>query len=280
MRERLNWLPVGVGDCGSNVAFRVLATRGASHASRAENGAGGQAAPAGRDLDVDDGNLDREGVILAALRAMTDAALGHDDAASQADSRGRNSPFASASAARARPIPTAAWPYDAEQKVLRVKVQSNLTGEALPASDLLRHGYEGAVGFTLGRPWLLAAGCPVARRSAACQRASRRSSSRNFSPTANSRVQRPQRAYELTKPLEPDRASRSAGSTCSSPAGWRSCPTAGRSIARRKTGRAGVHRVGADRPRRDRRSVVGRHPRRMGERRRRSVERLQSGAAR
>ena len=204
MRERLKWLR---GGSAIAAALLLFACRGPAGEPRQDS----KAAPAAKQphpveiVNVDDGNLDREGVILAALRAMTDAALGHDDAASQAELKGRQFAVRIRFGCPGANDPDRSLAYDAEHKVLRVKIQSNLTGEALPASDLLRHGYDGGVGFTLGRPWLLAAGCPVPAFGSMSAGEPTIVIAQFFTAT-DSRVQRPQQAYELTKSLEPDKA--------------------------------------------------------------------------
>jgi hypothetical protein len=153
-------------------------------------------------VDIDDGNLDRQGVIVAALRATTAAALGEDDRARQAQLKGRQFALRIRFGCAGVTDPDRTIGYDAKQKVLRVKVQSNLTGDALPQSDLLRQGYEGAVGFTLGRPWLLDAGCPLPGFGSMAEGEPTIVIAQLFTDS-DSRVQRPHSTFELTKPLEP-----------------------------------------------------------------------------
>lgn len=154
---------------------------------------------------VHDDTLDREGVILAALHATTAAALGKDDSEAQRALKGRQFtiriPFGCPGSTR----PDRSWTYDADKKVLRVKVESDLTGEGLPVSDLLRRDYEGGVGFMIGRPWLLTAGCPKPGFGGMAAGQPTVLVAQLFTDT-DSRVQRPEQSYELTKQLEPAEA--------------------------------------------------------------------------
>lgn len=152
---------------------------------------------------VRDDTLDREGVILAALHALTNASLGRDDAQAQRDLRGRKFSVRIRFGCPSITDPDRGWSYDPEKKVLRVKVRSTLTDAPLPKSDLLSSDYEGGVGFALGQPWLLSAGCPAAEFGALASGAPAIVIAQLFTD-ADSRVQRPQRDYELTKPLDPN----------------------------------------------------------------------------
>ena len=145
--------------------------------------------------------LDREGIILAALHATTSAALGRDDREAQRELNGRKFAVRIRFGCPGMKDPDRGWTYDAEKQVIRVKVQSMLTEESLPASDLLRSGYEGAAGFIVGKPWLLTAGCPVGGFASVGANEPTIVIAQLFTQ-ADSRVQRPQHSYELTKPLK------------------------------------------------------------------------------
>ena len=115
-------------------------------------------------LPAPEAPLDRERVILAALRAATAAALGEDDSSEQAELKGRRFEV------RIRfgcfgsdKLASGGWNYDAAKGVLRARVRADVTSGLLMASDLTDGGYEGAVGFTLPRPWMLSDGCPDRR---------------------------------------------------------------------------------------------------------------------
>ena len=163
------------------------------------------ATPAPKPVIVTENVLDREAVILAALRAVTAAALGNDDRAAQQELRGRKFAVRLRFACPGMSDPMRTASYDAKQQILRVGVQSDLTGEKLPASDLLRRDYEGAVGFTFGKPWLLAAGCPSPAFAAMASAEPTIVLAQMFT-AEESRVQRPVATYELTKTLKPEDA--------------------------------------------------------------------------
>ena len=169
------------------------------------NAADKPAPPAPKPVTVTENVLDREAVILAALRAATAAALGSDDRAAQQELKGRKFGVRLRFACPGMSDPTRTANYDAKPQVLRVKVQSDLTGEKLPASDLLRHDYEGAVGFTFGKPWLLAAGCPSPAFAAMASAEPTIVLAQLFT-AEESRAQRPVAAYQLTKVLKPEDA--------------------------------------------------------------------------
>ena len=169
------------------------------------NAAEQPAASAPEPVIVTENVLDREGVILATLRAATAAALGNDDRAAQKELKGRKFAVRLRFACPGISDPARTASYDAEQQVLRVRVQSDLTGDKLPASDLLRRDYEGAVGFTIGKPWLLAAGCPSAAFAGMASAEPAIVLAQLFT-AYESRAQRPVATYELTKKLKPEDA--------------------------------------------------------------------------
>jgi hypothetical protein len=200
MLQRLKWLPGGAALAAMVV---VAACDRAPEPKLPEHRAEPAAKPAAPRPapPIRDDSLDRQGVILATLRAMTDAALGRDDTEAQRALRGRKFSVRIRFGCAGMADPDRSWSYDAKREVLRVKVRSTLTAEALPKSDLLMSEYQGLVGFALARPWLLSAGCPVEGYGSATAAAPGIVIAQLFTK-ADSRVQRPQRDYELTKPLE------------------------------------------------------------------------------
>lgn len=154
-------------------------------------------------VPIRDDSLDRQGMILAVLHTMTSAALGRDDAAAQRQLRGRKFSVRIRFGCPGIADPDRSWTYDENKHVLRVKLRSTLTEDSLPKSDLLTKEYQGVVGFALGRPWLLDSGCPVAGFGAVATAEPIIVIAQLFTD-ADSRVQRPQRDYELTKQMEPD----------------------------------------------------------------------------
>jgi len=197
MHQRLKWLCVG-----TLAAMFLVPACHREPAQPPQHKAEPAAKPA-VPAPIHDDSLGREDMIFAALHAMTDAALGHDDAEAQRALRGRKFSVRIRFGCPGADDPDRAWAYDEKQKVLRVKVHSSLTDKALPKSDLLAAQYQGIVGFALGRPWLLSAGCPVGGFAAAAPAEPAIVIAQVFTE-ADSRVQRPHRDYELTKPVEPN----------------------------------------------------------------------------
>jgi hypothetical protein len=146
-------------------------------------------------LPVPQTPLDREGVILAALRAATAAALGEDDSAAQAQLKGRRFEV------RIRfgcfgndKLASNGWAYDAAEGVLRAKVRADVNSDMLKASDLTDGVYEGAVGFTLRRPWMLVDGCPDPRFISMADGPA--IAITQLFTASDSRVERPEASYE------------------------------------------------------------------------------------
>lgn len=200
MLQRLKWLPVGalvLGLCLVSACQRHSEPKPPQH--KADVPARPAAPPALRS-----DSLDRQGLIVAALQAMTSAALGRDDAAAQRALGGRKFAIRIRFGCPGVTDPDREWSYDDKKQVLRVRVRSSVTDATLPASGLPADEYQGAVGFALGHPWLLGAGCPVGPFRAVESGAPAIVIAQLFTGT-DSRVQRPQSDYELTKSLEPNR---------------------------------------------------------------------------
>lgn len=147
--------------------------------------------------------LDREGMILAALRAATAAALGEDDAAAQAKLKGRR--FEVRIRFGCSPGDAEAngdWTHDAAKGVLRARIRADVDSDTKEAGDLGDDAYEGAVGFTLRRPWMLADGCPDPAFAAMADGPA--ITITQLFTTSDSRVQRPEASYEAVTRLTPE----------------------------------------------------------------------------
>lgn len=154
-------------------------------------------------LPAPEAPLDREGIIVAALRAATAAALGDDDAAAQADLKGRRFEVpirfgCSGSDDQA----SSGWSHDPAKGVLRVRVRADVNSEELSGNDLTGEAYEGAVGFTLLRPWMLADGCPDPRFASMADGPA--ITITQLFTASDSRVQRPQASYEAVAQVTPE----------------------------------------------------------------------------
>lgn len=146
--------------------------------------------------------LDREHLILAAMRSLSAAALGQDDKAAQRQLDGREFElrmrfgcpgFASG--------PSRGWSYDPKEQVLRAHISADLSANGVPASDLLLKGYEGVAGFVVERPMLLSAGCPAPQFGAMSAGEPTIALAQLFT-SDDSRVQRPESSYQITKAIE------------------------------------------------------------------------------
>lgn len=147
--------------------------------------------------------LDREGLILAVLRAATAAALGQNDAKAQSVLKGRRFEV------RIRfgcsgddPKAPSGWTFDAAKSVLRTRVRADVDSNAPPASDLLQGEYEGAVGFTLRRPWMLTDGCPDPKFAPMADGPAM--TVMQLFTSSDSRVQRPESSYEAVAQVKED----------------------------------------------------------------------------
>lgn len=156
-----------------------------------------------RPLPQPESALDREGLIVAILRAATAAALSQNDTEAQSELKGKRFEVkirfgCSGDDAKA----ASGWTYDAAEGVLRARARADVDSKAVQVSDLVHGEYEGAVGFTLTRPWMLTDGCPDP----------------TFAPmdgpamavvqlftSSDSRVQRPEASYEAVAQVEEDR---------------------------------------------------------------------------
>ena len=146
--------------------------------------------------------LDREGVMVAALHAITAVALGRDDANAQSELEGRKFEVRMRFGCPGVANAARSFAYDQKEQVLRAKVTSDLTDQPLPISDLLYRKYEGAVGFVLGQPWLLSAGC-LRRDFTGMASGQPTIVLAQLFTAEESRAQRPGSSYALTKPMKP-----------------------------------------------------------------------------
>ena len=147
-------------------ASLIISCRPAGEGAAEENVAANAAEPGPIALPVAE-PLDREALLLAVMQAASAAALGHrdDDAQRKLDGdpfefRLR---FGCAGATAETTDDRRGWNFDEERRVLRVHVDPDLSSSQLPPGIKDEAGFEAIEGFWLRRPWLLAAGCPVAK---------------------------------------------------------------------------------------------------------------------
>ena len=184
------------------VAVLAAAGCGRKSAQPAQNttaAAPEKAAPA---IPLPEPKLDREQIIFDAMRVLSATALGQKDEKTQAELKGREFEVRMRFGCPGLPaIAARSWSYDARQHVLRARISADLSAEGVPASDLLLKGYEGVAGFIVEKPLLLSAGCPSPQFGALSTGEPTIAVAQLFT-NEDSRVQRPEKSYEITKAIE------------------------------------------------------------------------------
>jgi hypothetical protein len=146
--------------------------------------------------------LDREQLIFDVMRALSAAALGQDDAKAQSAFKGREFELRMRFGCPGLPaLSSRSWSYDEQKHVLRARISADVAAEGVPASDLLLKGYEGVAGFVVEKPLLLSAGCPAPQFGSVSTGEPTIAIAQLFT-SEDSRVQRPERSYEITKAVE------------------------------------------------------------------------------
>lgn len=113
-------------------------------------------------LPVAEAPLDRERLILAAIRAASAFAAGADDSADQRELDGKRFELrirfgcGSAEAQDDR----RGWQFDEGKRTLRLRVTPDVSAEDPIAAAIVAEELEGAEGIWLRRPWLLTSACP------------------------------------------------------------------------------------------------------------------------
>jgi hypothetical protein len=111
--------------------------------------------------------LDRQGLLLAVMRAGSQFVLGRDDPEWQRQLGGRRFQVALRFGCPGDEMPTRQWTFDEETRVLRLSVEPDLTTQAPAVAELGFEQFEAVEGFWLNRPWLLEPGCPALPAEAA-----------------------------------------------------------------------------------------------------------------
>lgn len=178
-------------------------------------------------LPVADPPLNREALLMAAIRAASAAAAGKKDNEAQRLLDGKRFEmrlrFGCGGFRKDSDAPRS-WTFDEERRVLRIRVESDISADTSLLSELGMEQFEAADGFWIERPWLLTADCPAepagssdappATRAAEEAPAasppdprSAQSSARprlamvQFFTASDSRTHRRDRAYEVTRTL-------------------------------------------------------------------------------
>ncbi|MGE5564202.1 MAG: hypothetical protein ACM3ZV_12990 [Bacillota bacterium] len=180
-----------------------LLAMGGCRREPADNAAVGAKPQAQPQMPLPQPKLEREQLIFAAMRALSAAALHQDDGEAQKALSGREfemrlrfgCPGVAAN-------PSRSWSYDDGQHVVRAHVSADLAANGVPASDLLLKGYEGVAGFVVEKPLLLTPGCPAPQFGALSLGEPTIAVAQLFT-NQDSRVQRPEHSYEITKKVDP-----------------------------------------------------------------------------
>ncbi len=158
--------------------------------------------------------LDRERLLVAAMRAASDFAAGADDRERQKQLAGRKFEFRIrfgcgwASGGSAAPF---SWSMNGTTGALKVRATQDLSPNDPPVEALAGQSFETVEGFWVRRPWLLGAVCPRTAEPASTEQAASGAEpklERNvgiaqfFTPTGPRTLRRSGRAYEATKRLE------------------------------------------------------------------------------
>ena len=199
-----------------------------------QNQAANVARPERPILPLADPPLDREALLLAVARAASAAALREDDSETQRELDGDRFElrlrFGCTGPAGGAQTERRIWSFDEKQRILRVRVEPDISATSPSVEKLAGQRFEAVEGFWIGRPWLLAAGCPVPElepEQAGQDRGQKpviegnsgtvlapvpRIGIAQFFTNLESRTQRrDDRAYEATKTLATDNAPSSAG---------------------------------------------------------------------
>ena len=137
------------------------------------------------------------------MRALSAAALGQNDSDAQKALSGREFEVRLRFGCPGAPAdPSRSWSYDEKAQVLRARIGTDLAANGVPASDLLLKGYEGVAGFVVEKPLLLSPGCPAPQVTPVTAGEPTIAVAQLFTKE-DSRVQRPERTYEITKKIDP-----------------------------------------------------------------------------
>jgi hypothetical protein len=121
------------------------------------------AKPVAPALPIVEQPFDREGLLLAAMHAASDAALGRIDKEKQRTLDGKRFELrlrfgcaGDGGGDRSR-----GWAFDEKRRKLSLRVEPEISGDTPLVHALGEEGYEAVEGFWIRRPWMLAADCPV-----------------------------------------------------------------------------------------------------------------------
>ena len=122
-----------------------------------------------RAIPLPESDLDREDLLLAALRAASAHAAGKDDRKAQSGLAGRQFSFRirfgcrgpAAEAEGEESAPSLSWSYEAEEERLKLRAAPDIDSEQPLVQAVAGEGFEAIQGFWIRRPWLLENACPA-----------------------------------------------------------------------------------------------------------------------
>lgn len=159
--------------------------------------------------------LDRERLLLAAIRAASAFAAGNKDSEAQRTLDGKRFELRVRFGCGDGEDEARGWRFDEKNRTLRLRVRQDISEDDIVAASIAGGQFESIEGLWLRRPWLLAATCPATQAPAAVEEpnadaavlpepvvAAPRVGVAIFSTAADSRTTRRQkRPYEATKVL-------------------------------------------------------------------------------
>lgn len=107
--------------------------------------------------------LDRERLLFAVARAASDFATGRNDRERQLQLDGRRFEVRLRFGCEGDDMATRRWSFDEPSRVLRIRVEPELSATGLAIEALGLEPFEAVEGFWIRRPWLLQAACSTRR---------------------------------------------------------------------------------------------------------------------
>jgi len=117
-------------------------------------------------LPVAEPPLDREALLMAVAYASSDFAAGNDDTERQRQLDGRPFEVRLRFGCPGDQAGARQWSFDQQERVLRIRVEPQISGSTPLLATLGLDEFEAAEGFWVNRPWLLQPGCPAPRPAA------------------------------------------------------------------------------------------------------------------
>jgi hypothetical protein len=141
----------------------LSACRGSEEQPTAVRDGPGDQVPA---LPVVEPPLDREALLLRVVQAASDFALGRVDQDDQRELDGKRFAVSLRFGCPGDEAEARSWRFDERSRVLRIRIESDISGETPLISAVRSAQTESVEGFWLLRPWMLEPACPATRSPA------------------------------------------------------------------------------------------------------------------